>query len=250
MRAIERIVALLLVLAAGSAAAAGPAGAGARVGISAGVLASRFADGNGNLGGLEREPRRAWGGLAGLVAEQALGSGFALAAGLEYAETPDVARVTHHGLQFFNGGTAYEARTLWTIRQHALLLPLRVEYRRGPLRVGLGPQLRYLLSAARTSSEFEWVETGSLVPSPNAPRPAPTAQIFEDVGTFDGAGDATSLYERCTLSALASLGVAWPAGGHELRAELRGWTDATRATKDLGGGEKATTFQLVLAGLW
>lgn len=226
---------------------AAPAEARTRVGLAAGALSSRFADGGGDPGALEREPRRAWGGGGGIVVQHALGGPFALIAGLEYAKLPDLARVTNHGLQFFNGGQAYEFRTVWAIDQDVLLVPLRIEYRRGPLRVGLGPQVRYLAKAWRQGSEFE------LVPLPLAPgRPAaaPAAQIFEDVGTFSGSGDATRFYERWTFSATASVGLAWPVAGHELRTELRGFTDLSDATKDLGGGERARVLQLVLAGWW
>lgn len=237
----------VVALVCGWALLAAPVEAGTRIGVSFGALTSRFADGGGDPGTLEREPRRAWGGGGGLVVEHALVGPFALVAGLEYAKLADVARVTNHGLQFFNGGQAYEFRTLWTIDQDVLLVPLRIEYRRGPLRVGLGPQVRYLARAWREGSEFE------LVPLPLAPgRPAaaPAAQIFEDVGTFSGSGDATKFYERWTLSALASVGVAWPMAGHELRAELRGFTDLSDATKDLGGGERASVFQAVVGALW
>lgn len=224
-----------------------PVSAGTRIGLSAGALSARFADGSGDPGALEREPRRAWGGGGGLVGEHALAGPFALVAGLELAKLPDVARVTNHGLQFFNGGQAYEFRTVWTIDQVVVLLPLRVEYRRGPLRVGLGPQARYLAKAWRDGSEFE---LAPLPPAPGRPAAAPAAQIFEDVGTFSGSGDATTLYERWTFSALATVGLARPVAGHELRAELRGFADLTDATKDLGGGERASLFQLVVGALW
>jgi hypothetical protein len=78
------------------------------------------------------------------VVEHALAGPFARVAGLEYAKLPDVAQVTNHGLLFFNGAHAYEFRTVWTIGQDVVLLPLRLEHRRGPLRVGLGPQVRCL----------------------------------------------------------------------------------------------------------
>ncbi len=233
--------------ACGWALLAAPAEARTRIGLAAGALSSRFADGSGEPGVLEREARRAWGGGGGVVVEHALGGPLALVLGLEYASLPDLARVTNHGLQFFNGGQAYEFRTVWAIDQDVVLLPVRLEYRRGPLRAGFGPQVRYLAKAWREGSEFE------LVPLPAPPgRPAatPAAQIFEDVGTFSGSGDATRFYERWTLSALASVGLAWPVAGHELRAELRGFTDLSDATKDLGGGERASVFQAVVGVLW
>lgn len=224
-----------------------PAEAGTRVGLSAAGLSARFANGGGDPGQLEREPRRAWGGGGGLVLEHALNGPFAFVAGLEYARLPDVARVTNHGVQFFSGGQGYELRALWTLEQDVVLLPLRLEYRRGPLRVGGGPQVRYLARARRQASESEFVP---LTPVFGRPAAAPAAQIFEDVGTFSGSGDATRFYERWTFSALASAGVAWPAGGHELRGELRGCTDLTDATPELGGGERATVFQVVVSALW
>lgn len=224
-----------------------PAEAGPRIGFTLGALSSRFADGGGDPGVLEREPRRGWGGGGGFVVEHSLAGPFALVAGLEYAKLPDVARVTNHGLQFFNGGQAYEFRTVWTIDQDVVLVPVRLEYRRGPLRAGLGPQARYLLKAWREGSEFELVPLPSALGRPGA---APAAQIFEDVGTFSGSGDATRFYERWTFSALATVGLAWPVAGHELRAELRGFADLSDATKDLGGGERASVFQVVVGALW
>lgn len=243
MRTLSRVA----VVAALGWLLAAPAGAGTRIGLSAGALSARFADGGGDPGALEREPRRAWGGGGGLRVEHALAGAFALVAGLEYAKLPDVARVTNHGVQFFNGGQAYEFRTVWTIGQDVVLLPARVEYRRGPLRAGLGPQVRYLAKAWREGSEFDLVP---LPPAPGRPAASPAAQIFEDVGTFAGSGDVTRFYERWTFSAHAAVGFAWPAAGHELRAELRGFADLTDATKDLGGGERAAVFQAAVGALW
>jgi hypothetical protein len=85
---------------------------------------------------------------------------------------------------------------------------------------------------------------------PGRPAAAPAAQIFEDVGTFSGEGDATRFPERWTFSALATAGVALPVAGHELRAERRGFADLTDATKDLGGGEHASVIQVVVGALW
>jgi len=239
---------LLMTVALAAAPAAGAAPV--RVGIEAGVLSARFADGSAGSPTISRDPRRAWGGAVELFAEHSLPGPFALVAGVGYAEPPDVAHVQDHEFLFFNGGQAYEFTALWTIRQHVLTVPLRLEYRRGPFRAGAGPQARYLVSAWRTGSDAGLAPVGGLVPSSGRRSPAPAAQIFEEVGTFQGSGDATRLYRRWTFSALASVGLAIPVGGHELRAEVRGWTHLASATKDLGGGERARVVQLGLGALW
>lgn len=159
---------LRVAVALGWLLCAAPTEAGTRVGLSAGALCARFANGGGDPGQLEREPRWAWGGGGGLVVEHALSGPFAFVAGLEYARLPDVARVTNHGVQFFSGGQGYELRALWTIEQDVVLLPLRLEYRRGPLRAGGGPQVRYLVRARREGSESEFVPLTPLYGRPAA----------------------------------------------------------------------------------
>lgn len=240
---------LLVALCLGSPAAS-PAAAGIRWGVSGGPLVSRFADAGGDPAGLSREPKLGWSGGLGVVAAAPLSDRFGLVAGLEYAEVSDLARVTNHSIQFVVDGRLLEMQALWKIRQHALVVPVLLEYRRGPLRVGAGPGLRFLFEASRTSSEFRMVDAGPAPAPAGAAQFAPAAQIFEEVGTFAGRGDATSFYERLTASALGSLGAAWPAGANEARAELRVSTDLGKASTELAGGERATTVQLRVSVLW
>lgn len=244
----RRTQAIVVLLVLGTlAASAAPVHAGTRVGLMAGPLAARFANGSGDQRPLARAPATGWSGGGGLVVERPLAPNLAVLAGIEYAQAPDRARLA---MTLDSGGGPVTTSALWDIRQHNLLLPVSLKWRRGPLHVAAGPQLRYLLSASRTTSDLRRDPASAAQPRPNRPRPAPAANIFEQAGTFDGDGDATVLYERWTLSAMASLGFTKPVGRHDLRAEVRAWTDVSRTTQHLGGGERATAFQLLLGAFW
>jgi len=216
------------------------AGAGPRFGAVAGPLASRFGGGTDDFGLLTREARRTWGGGGGLRIENRLSPGVAFATGVEYVEAPDVARLA----------TPASGRVTWRIRRHEVAVPLVVELHRGAWRAGLGPQVRYLLSARRTSEDYE----APVLPGPQAaparPGAAPAAQIFEEVGTFDGSGDATGFYQRWTLALQAGIGRAWAADRHELRADVRAGVDLTEASDRFGDGLRGTSVGFTLGLLW
>lgn len=219
---------------------ASPGAAATRLGAVAGAHSGLFSGGTDDTGMLHRESRWAWAGGGGLRVEHALSPRLALATGIEYVETPDVARLE----------STLVGSVTWRIRRHEVAVPLLVELRRGPWRAGLGPQVRYLLSARRTSEDFEPVAQPAATAAASRPIARPAAQIFEEVGTFDGSGDATDFYERWTVALQGGVGRAWAAGGHELRADLRAAFDLTSAGDRFGGDLRGAWAGFAIGLLW
>jgi hypothetical protein len=183
-----------------------------------------------------------WTGEGGLTAELPLRGRWTLAGALAWSPIGDREKFALLGL---GGGTFYTSLRM-------VALPVRLEWRRAGWRLGAGPEARYLVSA-HGKLEDATVSFGG-IPGPARARPArgtaaPTAQIFENVGSLDGV-DITDAFERWTVAASGLVGRDFPAGRHVLRTELR-WSEGLMNASKLSNPTRRTrAAQLGLGLLW
>ncbi len=190
---------------------------------------------------LSQDRVTAWTGEGGLTAELPLRGSWTLAGALAWSPIGDRQKYAMPGL---GGGTFYTSLRM-------VALPVRLEWRRANWRLGAGPEVRYLTSARL---RLEDVQSFGGITAPARARPVrgpvtPAAQIFENVGTLDGA-DVTDVFERWSVAASGLVGRDFRAGRHVLRTELRWSEGLTDVAKSTNPTRRTRAAQLGLGLLW
>jgi hypothetical protein len=237
-----------------------PARAGVRFGVEGGLqiagLRGAFPDlaalplpglGHGHLEVSNREASAT--GELGLVLEVPLRGPWAVTGGLAYAPLID----THPYEYGYESGNSHVTET-GDLRTHLrmMTLPVRLEWRHGAGRLGLGPEVRYLVAAERDLHDVDKRIIGVLLnlADPGGGRASAYSFHFPAASKFTVDGDVTDRYERWSLAASAVAGLEKPLRRQAVRCDLRWIEGLTNVSKSPGVTQRTRAVQLVVGLLW
>jgi hypothetical protein len=210
------LMATMLVVAADARAAGWVPRPGIEVSGSYGTV-SRDPEGSG-----PDVPDAPYGGgwSVGATAEWMFAPSWALVSGLRYLETSQSETFTITGS---GTGGPFTVRGDVHDTWHWLAVPLRAKVTPWslPLSLEAGPEVQVLLVAKsdqHLDDGAQALRTGGASPMI---RSAPTANIFEDAGTFGGDRDVTDLYHPVNFVLGGGVSFAWPARSGRIVAHAR-----------------------------
>jgi hypothetical protein len=128
-----------------------------------------------------------------------------------------------------------------------LALPMRVEWRRGRGRFGLGPEVRYLLDARRDNEDVIRTAIGV---APNLAQPAASSIAQVAVMELPMVGSVTNLYSRWSIGVSGALGIKLPMDHHTTCFDMRWSEGLTNISKMTGAPERTRAVQFGVGLLW
>jgi hypothetical protein len=188
-------------------------------------------------------------GRIGLIAEVPLRGPWAVTAGLAYAPLMD----THYYEYGYEWGSTISTEA-GALRTHLrmMTLPVRLEWRHGAWRLGLGPEVRYLAAAKRDLHDVDVRRMGVLLNQADPGRGRASENSIEDAAAyrFTVDGDVTDCYERWSLAASAVAGLQKPVGRHAVRCDLRWIEGLTNLSALPGLSQRTRAVELGVGLLW